>query len=165
MLPDPPLPKPLSVNSQNHGTLSYLPHLLQTSHFNHTLLELLINPSSCTWNIASTMLTALNNINNKARLQTWWMPQDAKSPSETDTHAPTTVTTDHTNTHTTTTNNNSMDAGHWLGESDIKTTERSRCCNKLEHVMENEAVSQKIRVSLLYHKHAWSKMASSSIPQ
>ena len=31
-------------------------------------------------------------------------------------------------------------------ESDIHTTEGTRCCKKLEHVMENGAVSPKIRV-------------------
>ena len=42
-----------------------------------------------------------------------------------------------------------MDAGHGHGESDIHSTDGTRCCNKLEHVMENGAVGQKISVPSL----------------
>ena len=38
----------------------------------------------------------------------------------------------------------SVDEGHGIGESNIQTTEGTRCCNKLEHVMENGAHSPKI---------------------
>ena len=46
-----------------------------------------------------------------------------------------------------------MDTGHGLGESDIQTTEGTECCNKLEHIMNNEVVSPKIR--LLTNEERW----------
>ena len=45
------------------------------------------------------------------------------------------------------------DVAVWSHYSDILATEATRCCSKLEHIMENGAVITKIRVLLLCHKH------------